>query len=74
MKKFSVKLDEYGVANLRSALEAVKYNDSPLCVLDTGDWLREVLDVLPKTDCDPNCGSRMLAVRANRWMIGRDKL
>lgn len=74
MKKIRLMLDEYEVANLKAALEAVKYNDSPLCVLDTGDWLRDVLNALPKTNCDPNCGSRILALRANRWMIGRDGL
>ena len=72
MKKFTIELDAYQVANLREALEAAKYDDSPLCVLDR-DWLREVLDVLPETNCDPNCGARTFAMRAKMWGTSREE-
>jgi len=75
-----IELDNYEVANLRSALEAMGYNTwskefhgeryvptSPLCALNTGDWLGQIYNKLPDTGHRPNATPQELAKRANEW-------
>ena len=71
---YNIILNEYQIANLRSALEAAGYCDwstqvlnNPLYVLQTGDWLGEIYNKLPEVDYQPNESPQVLADRASRW-------
>jgi len=63
-------LNDYQVANLRAAIHAAGYGSvyrSPLNVLNNGDWLGELFQMLPAVDQRPNTEPEQLAEAANRW-------
>lgn len=71
--KHTIELDDYEVANLRSAIEAIGYRltteqkvipHSPLMVLNTGDWLGQIYQKLPVVKRSPNLDPVELACRA----------
>lgn len=80
MKTFTIVLDEYHVANLKAAIEAIGYPASPpdyytgpLAVLNNGDWIGELYQMLPeKVDCFPNATPEELRAEA-REALKRDK-
>lgn len=72
LRKITVELNEYQVANLRSLIEACGYGGtmrqrSPLWVANTGDWIGEVYNLLPVVDHPPNADSITLSERANQF-------
>lgn len=70
-----VMLSTYEVSNLVSALQATGYGaatgDSPLRVLDTGDWLGQVVQKLQSVagywEVKPNVDPIELAEQARNW-------
>lgn len=62
MNQHTLTLNDYQVANLRALLEATgiytfpekRAADNPLFALDTGDWLAEIYQMLPKVSYKPN--------------------
>jgi hypothetical protein len=70
---YSIELDDYEVANLRVAIEAIGYpwqkhkDHSPLSVLNTGDWLGQLYLKLPIVEKMPNVSSYELIKRANNF-------
>lgn len=68
-----IVLDDYEVANLRSALWAAgtaSTYQSPLNVLQTGDWTGQILHKLQQLapDHKPNAEPDVLAARARDWV------
>lgn len=63
MKKYTIELDEYQIANLRAAIQAIGYPADkdyarcPLNVLNTGDWLGEIYLKLPEVQYYANTSS-----------------
>lgn len=66
-----IDLNDYQVANLRAAIEAIGYPSgtaqSPLSVLHSGDWLGEIYSKLPKLYVQPNLRPHEYISRANGW-------
>lgn len=74
IKKYTIELDEYEVANLRTIFEAAGYWASktkvprnPLCALDTGDWFGQVYNKLPEVEYTPNVSARDLVTLVYLW-------
>lgn len=85
MPNITITLNEYQQANLASAIEATGHGTwnpkwgnhvprNPLYVLNTGDWIGEIYNMLPKPDkkgiygsCRPNVSPSELAERANNF-------
>lgn len=81
----TILLDDYEVANLRAAFEAIGYGqrkcescgsiktfwpivgDSPLNVLNSGDWLGQIYNKLPELSHAPNVKPEEYAQRARDW-------
>lgn len=49
-REYVLRLSEYEFVNLRAALEAVARDSSPLSVLNTGDWIGEILNAIDGVD------------------------
>lgn len=68
-----IVLNDYQVANLRAAIHATGYasiyKDSPLSVLNNGDWLGELMHLLPHVEYKPNATPAELAERARAWRV-----
>lgn len=66
-----IVLNDYQVANLMSMIHAAGYgsvyNDSPLTVLNNGDWIGELFHKLPYVTQKPNASPEELALRAKNW-------
>lgn len=84
MTSFRIELDDYEITNLRAALEATGSGtwhesmrdppmpDSPLGVLNNGDWVGQILGKLPLVSAIPNKTADELAEEARAW-IGIEK-
>lgn len=84
-KRYVIELDEYEIANLRAALDATgcgtwclsmkdpPIKSSPLEVLNTGDWLSQIQNKLPKVNVLPNYTSDELAESARKWRQTNDE-
>ena len=66
MPVIELRLTEYEAGNLAEALKACLDFESPLCALDTGDWLRQILNALPK-DLGANASAEEMKNRARLW-------
>lgn len=78
-KRYVIELDEYEISNLRAALDATgcgtwhlsmkdpPIESSPLEVLNTGDWLSQIQNKLPKVNVLPNHTPDELAESARKW-------
>jgi hypothetical protein len=69
-----ILLSSYEAANLRAALQATGYAvadaESPLNVMNTGDWLGQVWQKLPyieESECKPNSSVEEMIRRAHEW-------
>lgn len=66
-----IKLDDYEIANLRAALEAIIPGrgalPSPLNALHSGDWTGQVYAKLPPVGQWPNQPAESMAAIARRW-------
>jgi hypothetical protein len=84
MNQYILRLDEYEIANLISALEAAvgfAHEDSdpyarlvsPLQVLNSGDWIGQILnklhDLCPSSEVAPNRKPEEYAVEARRRAV-----
>jgi len=70
-------LNEYQAANLRWLIEACGYpcnhdgtasHVGPFCSTNTGDWLGEIYDRIPKTDHAPNKSRDDLEKDVESWL------
>lgn len=71
-----ILLNDYQVANLKEAIWAIGYasvyGGSPLSVLNNGDWLGELFQMLPSVTYKPNEGAQTLADKSWRWAQSED--
>ncbi len=80
----TITLDDYEIANLRSALESFGHatwnkdwpgyvERSPLYVLNTGDWVGQIYNRLPPVEQKPNRTPQELAREANSFVPQREQ-
>ncbi len=80
MSKYTITLNEYQVANLKSIIEAAGYytwnplapyhvERNPIYVINTGDWIGELYQMLPKeVPYKPNKTPQQMAEEANNFV------
>lgn len=76
----TITLNDYQISNLRAAIEACGYHFggleadqrptrsvmNPLQVLQNGDWMGEIYQMLPEVGHEPNVSANQLAINAMR--------
>ncbi len=65
---YRIILTDYELANLRATLDAGADSHSPLCAMNTGDWLKAIRAKLPQAASEPNITVAHLMRDAREWL------
>lgn len=64
-----LKMHDYHARNLRAALKAARDFSSPLKVIETGDWIGEIVNLLDALNIEnsANVSAEEIVQRAKNW-------